>query len=72
MTTTEQLQAAEAAHQDAQARAEAAREHRNHLVRQALLEGWTQADVSTATGLSRGRIGQLAQGLERVYREPAR
>jgi DNA-directed RNA polymerase specialized sigma24 family protein len=33
---------------------------RNELVRQALAEGWTHAQIAEATGLQRARIGQLA------------
>jgi len=39
---------------------EAAREARNAGVREALAEGWTHAQIAEATGLTRGRIGQLA------------
>jgi hypothetical protein len=34
---------------------------RNELVRQALANGWTHAKIAEATGLTRGRIGQLAK-----------
>ena len=36
-------------------------EKRNALVRAALAAGWTHAQISEATGLTRGRIGQIAQ-----------
>lgn len=56
----EQLRNAEARYQRAFRRAEHAREERNRLVRQALAEGWTHAQIAAATGLTRGRVGQLA------------
>lgn len=66
--TPEDLRRAENAHQQAQDVAEAARLKRNALVLRALSEGWTQAQVAEATGLSTGRVGQLAQaGGRRVF-----
>ena len=56
----EELRKAEARYQRAFARSEEAREHRNALVRAALAEGWTHARIAEATGLSRGRVNQLA------------
>lgn len=47
--------------QHAQRRADTAREERNAGIREALDEGWTHAQIAEATGLTRGRIGQLAQ-----------
>lgn len=38
--------------------------HRDRAIVQALKEGKTHAWIAEATGLSRGRIGQLAQTLE--------
>jgi DNA-directed RNA polymerase specialized sigma24 family protein len=35
-------------------------ERRNCLVRQAAAEGWTHQQIADVTGLTRGRIGQLA------------
>lgn len=61
MTTAQQLQKAEAAHEVASRRYEQARERRNAAVREALAEGWTHARIAEATGLTRGRIGQIAQ-----------
>jgi transcriptional regulator with XRE-family HTH domain len=46
----------------AAARAEARREQRNIAVREALAAGLTHAEIARAIGLSRGRIGQIAQG----------
>lgn len=54
-----QLRKAEAAYKAASRRAEAKREERNRLVREALAEGWTHAQIAEATGLTRGRVGQL-------------
>jgi hypothetical protein len=61
MMTADDLRKAEARYQRASRRSEEAREERNHLVRSALVEGWTHAKVAEATGLTRGRVGQLAQ-----------
>jgi hypothetical protein len=57
----EDLRKAEARYQRASRRAEEAREHRNRIVREALDAGWTHAKIAEATGLTRGRIGQIAQ-----------
>ncbi len=65
--TAEELRKAEARYQRAFARAEAAREERNRLVREALDAGWTHAQIAEATGLTRGRIGQIA-GAQREER----
>jgi phage portal protein BeeE len=59
--TKEELRKAEARYQRAFARSEALREERNALVRAALEAGWTHAQIADATGLTRGRIGQLAK-----------
>jgi DNA-directed RNA polymerase specialized sigma24 family protein len=59
--TTAELRKAEARYQRAFRRSEALREERNALVLAALRAGWTHAQISEATGLSRGRIGQIAQ-----------
>jgi DNA-directed RNA polymerase specialized sigma24 family protein len=57
----EQLATAEAAYRAASAEADRLKDERNALVLQALNAGWTHAAISEATGLSRGRIGQIAQ-----------
>lgn len=59
--TTKDLRSAEARYQRASSLAEQARTERNEMVRVALTEGWTHAQIAQATGLSRGRIGQLAK-----------
>jgi DNA-directed RNA polymerase specialized sigma24 family protein len=59
--TPENLRKAEARYQRAFRASEEAREARNAAVRAALLEGWTHARVAEATGMTRGRVGQLAQ-----------
>lgn len=69
--TAEDLRRAEARYQRAQGRADAMREERNAAVRDALMQGWRQTEVARATGLSQQRVGQLAQGLERVYVVPS-
>lgn len=55
-----QLQQAERAYRSATRRAEQAREARNAAVCEALAEGMTHAEIARATGLTRGRVGQLA------------
>lgn len=59
--TAEDLRKAEARYQRAFRRSEAEREARNAAVRTALDEGWTHARIAEATGLTRGRVGQIAQ-----------
>lgn len=39
---------------------------RDEAIAAALAAGWTHARISDATGLSRGRIGQLAQAVARA------
>jgi hypothetical protein len=58
--TVEELKKAEMAYRAATCRAEEKREARNRAIRQALAEGWTHARISEATGLTRGRINQIA------------
>jgi hypothetical protein len=58
--TDDELRKVEAAYRAASRRAEKLREERNALVRAALAEGWTHARIAAATGLTRGRINQLA------------
>lgn len=60
MTVAELRKAQRALERDL-VRYEASRLARDEAVRQALAEGWTHAKISEATGLTRGRIGQLAQ-----------
>lgn len=59
--TAEELRKAEARYQRVFLRAEEAREARNAAVQEALSAGWTHARIAEATGLTRGRVGQLAQ-----------
>lgn len=58
---TKQLQRAEAAYRSAAQRAEQAREARNAAVRQAIADGMTHAEIARITGLTRARVGQLAE-----------
>jgi hypothetical protein len=58
--TAAELRKAEARYQRAVRRSEEARAARNAAVQAALKQGWTHARISEATGLTRGRIGQLA------------
>jgi DNA-directed RNA polymerase specialized sigma24 family protein len=57
----QRLVCAQTSYERASARIEKAREKRNRVVREALDHGWTHARISEATGLSRGRVGQIAQ-----------
>jgi DNA-binding NarL/FixJ family response regulator len=57
--TATELRQAEARYQRAFRRSEEARAERNALVLRALAAGWTHAQIAEATGLSRGRIGQI-------------
>jgi hypothetical protein len=59
--TSDQLRSAEARYQRAFRASENAREDRNRAVREALDEGWTHAQIAQATGLTRSRVGQIAQ-----------
>jgi hypothetical protein len=58
--TAPELRKVEARYQRASRRSEEAREQRNATVREALKAGWTHARIAEATGLTRGRIGQIA------------
>lgn len=58
--TANELKKTEARYQRASRRAEDARAARNAAVCAALAAGWTHAKISEATGLTRGRIGQIA------------
>ena len=58
--TKRDLRTVEARYQRAHQAAEVARSARNTAVRQALAEGWTHAQIAHATGLTRGRVGQIA------------
>ena len=63
MSTTDtaaQLHKAEARYRRAHGRAEAEREARNATVRAAIADGLTHAQVARATGLTRARVGQIA------------
>ncbi len=59
MITADDLRLAHEACRSADIDAQAARDLRKRLIRQALAEGWTHARVAEALGVSRGRIGQL-------------
>jgi hypothetical protein len=56
----DELRKAEARYQRAHQRAEEAREARNAAVRTARADGWTDARIAEATGLTRSRVGQIA------------
>ncbi len=58
--TARQLRRAEERLRAAEGRYNAALENRNALVRCALDEGWTHAQIAEATDLTRSRVGQLA------------
>lgn len=55
------LKQAAGAHRRAAAKAERLMLERDELIVQALNQGLTHAQIAEATGLTRGRIGQLAQ-----------
>lgn len=59
--TADELRKAQRAHDRTAGRYKEITERRNALVRQALAEGWTHQQISNATGLSRGRISQIAR-----------
>jgi hypothetical protein len=63
--TAKELHEAEARYRRAFRRSEAERQARNAAVREALLQGWTHAQIADATGLTRARVGQIALGKER-------
>lgn len=58
--TVDELKKVEARFRRASQRAEESREARNEAVRKALAEGWTHQQIADATGLTRGRINQIA------------
>jgi CRP-like cAMP-binding protein len=59
--TAAELRQAEDRYQRAFRRAEEAREARNAAVRAARADGWTDARIAETTGLTRSRVGQIAQ-----------
>lgn len=59
-TRRSQLRTMEQRYRMATERAENARADRNDAIRAALADGWTHAQIAEAMGLTRGRIGQLA------------
>lgn len=60
MTGLEELTTAERRYRAAAERAEGLRRDRNAAVIAALDAGMTHAQVAAATGLTRGRVGQIA------------
>lgn len=58
--TAAELRAAQRAHEAASAKGGSTLQARNEAIHEALAEGWTHAAIAEATGLTRGRIGQLA------------
>lgn len=61
MIDQQALELAERDFREAAERVEELREVRNDMVRTAIDQGWTHARIAQATGLTRGRVGQLAQ-----------
>lgn len=59
--TADELRKAEARYQRASRRSEELRLERNRLIHEALAVGWTHARIAEATGMTRGRVGQIAQ-----------
>lgn len=66
--TTDELKRTEAAYRAASRRYEIAREARNAALLEALAAGMTHAQIAEATGLTRGRIGQIAMALKALAR----
>lgn len=60
--TIDQLRKAEAEFRKDYQAAERSRERRNELVREAFHGGLSLQEISDATGLTRGRISQIAGG----------
>ena len=58
--TAAELRKAELRYQAAARRAEVARAQRNAAIATALAGGMTHTEIAKATGLTRGRVGQLA------------
>jgi hypothetical protein len=56
----EAMQATQAQFAESAAVTNALRDERDCMIREALKDGWTHADIARATGLTRGRVGQLA------------
>jgi DNA-binding NarL/FixJ family response regulator len=55
----ENLRRLERTYRAAAAKAEAKRQERNAAIAEALAAGMTHAQIAKATGMSRGRVGQL-------------
>lgn len=58
--TADELRDAQRAAEEARVIARLRESERNAAVREALAQGWTHAQIAEATGLTRGRVGQLA------------
>jgi DNA-binding NarL/FixJ family response regulator len=58
------LSAAQRAFERDEARAARSRTKRDALIADAIAAGWSQTRIATATGLTRGRVGQLASRLK--------
>ena len=58
--TAEELREAEIAHRTAVGWAVSRLDRRDTLIRKAIADGWTHSQIADATGLTRGRIGQIA------------
>jgi DNA-directed RNA polymerase specialized sigma24 family protein len=67
--TETELRKAEARYQRASRRAEQLRLERNAAVLAAVEAGWTHARIAEVTGLSRGRINQIAQAAALHWKE---
>lgn len=59
--TAKDLRKAEKVYQASSRRSRELLEARDRMIREALDAGWTHASIAEATGLTRGRVGQLAQ-----------
>lgn len=58
-------------HEWAQEQAEEYRAARNAIVRQAIDADWTQSQIAEAMGITRGRVGQIANATREVLPEDA-
>lgn len=67
VVTSQDLSEVEAAYRAAFRHAEMLRGRRNALVCRALSAGWTQRDVAEATGLTHGRIAQIASSPKKGF-----
>lgn len=61
MSLEARLRRAEVDYQRSNRKADEKRRERNALVAEALAKGWSHGRIAAVTGLTRGRIGQMAK-----------